>query len=353
MQTNSFLLYGANGYTGQLITELAVSYGLQPILAGRSEGAIRSMAEQYNLPYRIADLNNREALQKALEGVSLVLHAAGPFKYTAKPMIAACLANGVHYTDITGEIEVFEMAKQYGEGAKEAGVMVMPGVGYDVVLTDCLALFLKQQLWDAYKLKLAFATLGGRVSHGTASTLIEGLGEAGAVREHGVIVRKPVGHKGMWVNFGSKNLFTMTIPWGDVSTAFYTTGIPNIECYAAAPRLVYYLMKLQKVFNPLLRIEAVRTFFKKRIKNRPAGPSAAERKNSKSLIWGEVLNKNGERVKGKLTCADGYTLTAHSSLIIAKKILNGQFKTGYQTPAGAFGADLILEVPGSVRTLVQ
>ena len=233
--------------------------------------------------------------------------------------------------------------------------MVMPGVGFDVVPTDCLALFLKNKLPDADRLKLAFTTLGGGLSHGTATTMAESLGKGGAVRENGKIISKRLGHKGMWVDFSIgargelEKLFVMTIPWGDVSTAYHTTGIPNIETYTGIPRTTYRILKFQFLFNWLIRTVFFRNMVKKQINKRDAGPTDEQRKKSKSLVWGEVQNAQGLKSRASLITPDGYTLTAHSSLIITKKVLNGNLEAGYQTPAGAYGANLILEVPGASR----
>jgi len=346
MSSNQFLLYGANGYTSQLITRLAKDYNLKPILAGRNETVIRPIAESLQLPYRIVDLSDTEKLLQALREVPLVLHAAGPFHQTAKQMIDACLQTHTHYLDINGDIGIFEFIKQYHEKAKEVRIILLPGAGFDVVPTDCIALLLKNKLPDATKLKLAFATIGGSISHGTAMTMASRLGEKGAVRENGKIVRKPLAHKGMWVDFGVKKLFVMTIPWGDVATAYYTTGIPNIESYTGIKPVVYRVLKLQFLFNWLLRTEWIRNIVRKKISRRPAGPSDEMRATAKSLVWGEASNEKGEKVQVRLSGPEGYTLTAHSSLIITKKILEGNFKSGYQTPAGCYGTDLILEVPG-------
>ena len=152
----------------------------------------------------------------------------------------------------------------------------------------------------------------------------------------------------MWLDFGAKKLFVMSIPWGDVSTAHFTTGIPNIETYTAVKPVAYKLLKGQKLFNWLLRTQVIKNIIRKKIRNRPAGPTDEMRKKAKSLIWGEASNANGQTVSAHFSCADGYTLTALSSLIIAKKVLEGNFKTGYQTPAGCYGEDLIMEVPGTV-----
>ena len=349
MQKTKFLLYGANGYTGRLITELAAQYNLQPVLAGRNRQSIEALAAEHHLTSRIFNLDDAEVLKEALEDVAVVLHAAGPFKYTAWPMLEACLQTGTHYVDITGEIEVFEIAKKYDSAAHEAGIMILPGAGFDVVPTDCLALYLHNQLPDATALQLAFASTNGGVSHGTALTMLEGLGEGGAVRQRGRIVKKPLGHKGMWVDFGIKRLFVMTIPWGDVSTAYHTTGIPNIETYTGITPKIYKALKFQGLYNWLLRTSFVRNKLKQQVNKRAPGPNAAQRSEGKSLVWGQVTNNKGENIEARLIGPNGYTITAHASLLIVQKVLSGDFTTGYQTPGSAYGADLVLEVPGMDR----
>ena len=345
----SFLLYGANGYTGELIARYASQYGLMPMLAGRRKEAIAPLAERLGFPYQIIDLNDTVALEGALANFKLVLHAAGPFQFTAKQMVEACLRTRTNYIDINGDIAVFEMLKKYDAAAKGSGIMIMPGAGFDVVPTDCLALFLKKKLNDANDLKLAFATLGGQVSHGTASTMVSKLGEGGAARRNGNIVKTPLGKDGMWIDFGQKRLFVMSIPWGDISTAHFTTGIPNISTYVGIKPSVYRVLKLQPAFNWLLRTSFVRSYLKRRIDKRAAGPTDEERSKASSLIWGQVTNNKGEKVIARLSGPDGYTLTMYASLLICQKILEGNLKVGYQTPASAYGEDLVLEIPGVTR----
>jgi len=353
MQPNTFLLYGANGYTGGLIAHLASKYNLQPILAGRRKEVIEPLATKLQLPYRIFEMNDSAALVAALREVKVVLHAAGPFDHTAKQMIFACLLTGTHYVDINGDISVFEMIKLYHEAAKKAGIMLLPGAGFDVVPTDCVALQLKNKLPDAVALQLAFTTLGGSISHGTATTIADKIGEGGSVRKAGKIISARLGQKGMWVDFGIKKLFVMSIPWGDISTAYFTTGIPNIETYTGVSPKVYNLLKLQLLFNWLLRINLVRNYIKKKINQRPAGPDEEQRSNATSLVWGQATNTTGKKVTVRLSAPEGYTLTAHSSLIIVQKILNGNFIPGYQTPANAYGENLVMDIPGVKREVVS
>jgi short subunit dehydrogenase-like uncharacterized protein len=354
MHTNTFLLYGANGYTGELISRFSAQHNLVPVLAGRTESAIKPIAQKLGLQYLIFDVNHSEELEKALFAAKVIVNAAGPFDQTCRPIAEACIKTGTHYLDINGDIEVFEIFKGYNEKAKNAGVMLMPGVGFDVVPTDCLALYLKNTLPDASGLKLAFTSIGGAISHGTAITMASKMGEGGAKRINGRITKVPLGENGLWIDFPinnneTKRLFVMSIPWGDVSTAYFTTKIPNIETYTGVAPSAFKMLKFQKLYNWFLRTKFARAQAQKKIKSRPAGPSDEMREKAKSLIWGSVVNKAGLQHSAALITPEGYTLTYLSTLNIAKKVLEGNFQPGYQTPAKVFGADLILEIPGVQR----
>ncbi|MEO0899406.1 MAG: saccharopine dehydrogenase NADP-binding domain-containing protein [Bacteroidota bacterium] len=344
-----FLLYGAYGYTGSLIIEMAKDYGLTPILTGRNEAKLIPWAEKTSYEYMAFSLDDNDALDKALSQVDVVLHAAGPFKYTAKPMMEACIRNKVHYLDITGEIETFELGHSFDQQAKKANIMVMPGVGFDVVPTDCMAAYLKAHMQDATHLQLAFANIGGAMSHGTSLTMVESLGEKGAKRKDGKIVPVPIGHAGMMVPFMAKDYYCMAIPWGDVSTAYYTTGIPNVETFTRTKPETHRMVKFQGAFSWLLRSSLVKNYMKKQIEARPAGPNPEKRAKASSHIWGKVWNEKGEEKQARMVTPEGYTLTAITSLMITKKVLEGNWKAGHLTPAGMYGADLIMEVDGVER----
>lgn len=353
MQQNQFLLYGANGYTGELIARFASEFHLRPLLAGRRKEPLAAMAARLGLPFRVFELKDTNALEEALQEVKVVIHCAGPFDHTAKPMLDACLKTGVHYLDINGDMDVYQLLYSFDAAAKKAGIMVMSGAGFDVVPTDCVALFLKKLLPSAVSLQLAFATPGGGLSHGTATTTAQKLGEPGAVRKNGKLTRVPIAHKGMRVDFGEQKLFVMSLPWGDVFTAYLTTGIPNIVSYTAIPSAVYVLLKFQFLFNWLLRTKLVRKLVQKKIDSAPSGLDDARREKASVLVWGKVTDDEGKVKEARLSGPDAYTLTAYSALLITKKIIQGEFKTGYQTPAGAYGEDLVMEIKGVKREIVR
>ena len=347
---NRLLVYGSYGYTGRLIVDLAESYGLAPVLAGRSEPRLREQAAKYRLEFRSFSLDDRSAIDRALADIDVVLHCAGPFSKTSKPIADACLRTRTHYLDITGEIEVMEALAARDPEAKAAGIMLMPGTGFDVVPSDCLALHLKEQLPSATHLMLGIRGTGP-LSHGTATTMVEHRSRGGLVRRDGRLKRVPTAWRTREIDYGDGKLRTaMTIPWGDVATAFHTTGIPNIEVYAAVPGAAIAVAKLSRYAGPLLATSLVKKLLKRRIDARPAGPDAQELEHGASYVWGRVEDGAGRSAEARVKGPNGYLLTAHSALIIARRVLGGDFTTGFQTPARQYGSRLILEVPRSTLT---
>lgn len=350
--SQNFLLYGANGYTGNLIAHMASARGLRPILAGRDAVTIERLARELNLEYRVFSLDDPQAMDAALTEVAAVLHCAGPFSRTSRPMADACLRTKTHYLDITGEAAIIESLAARDTEAKEAGVMLLPCVGFDVVPSDCLAAHLKRRLPSATKLALAIQGMG-RLSRGTAMTMIENINRGGLVRRNGKLTGVPAAWKTREIDFGRGPVMATTIPWGDVASAFYSTGIPNIEVYAAIPASMRRLMKLSRHFGWLLGSSAMQRFLKKRISNQPPGPSEREREKGKSFVWGEVEDDAGNRAVSRLRGPEGYKLTALTSLAIVAKVVAGDFSVGFQTPSKAYGPDLILEIEGDVREDVE
>lgn len=342
------LLYGANGYTGELIASQAVRRGLRPILAGRNEAQVARVAQALGLPHRAFALDDPAAVSAGLGGVSAVLHCAGPFSRTARPMIDGCLRERVHYLDITGEAEVFEdCARRDGE-ARGAGVMILPGVGADVVPSDCLAAHLARRLPDATHLALGMQAKI-RPSRGTAVTMLEMVHKGGLVRRDGALVQVPVAHRSRRIDFGRGPQVAVTIPWGDVSTAYHSTRIPNVEFYMAVPAAARVAMRALGSLGPLLGSGPVQGLLHKLIRAGQPGPTESERASGYCLLWGEA-SRGPRRVVSRLSTSEGYTLTAQAAVEIAARVLRGEHRPGFQTPSSAFGPDLVLSLPGCART---
>jgi short subunit dehydrogenase-like uncharacterized protein len=350
--TDSWLLYGANGYTGELIAREAVKRGMKPVLAGRSKEKIAKLAAELGCRSAVFDLDDHTSLVRALENRRAVLHCAGPFARTARSMMQACLATHVHYFDITGEIEVFELAHSVHEKAQRSGIVLCPGIGFDVVPTDCLALKLKLALRDATQLALGFESKMG-MSKGTAKTAIEGAGTGGRVRRDGKLVQVPLAAQTRTIDFGAGERFAMSIPWGDVATAFYTTGIPNIEVFmASSPRSVERIRRMNAML-PLLRQKWMRGLLKLAVDYRLQPPTQVQRDNNPSFIWGEARNAAGRVVTARMRTANGYTLTVNSALGILAEVFAGVPDPGYTTPALLVGPDFASTLPGSTEIRLE
>lgn len=343
------LIYGSTGYTGRLIVAEAVARGLRPVLAGRSRDAVRAQAEALGLEWRAAAIDDAPGLDAALAGATVVLHCAGPFAHTWRAMSDACLRARAHYLDITGEVAVFEGLARRDAEARNAGIMLLPGSGFDVVPSDCLAAHLARRLPGATHLALGFRALGG-ASRGTLSTMVEGLGGPGAVRRDGRIVPVPPAWRTRRIDFGDGRLVdATTIPWGDVSTAYHSTGIPNVEVYMSMRPALRRAMVVSRWIAPLLRTRLVRRALLARVRRGPAGPGEAQRARGASLLWGEVVAPDGRRAASWIRAASGYTLTAQTAVHLAMKALEGNAPTGFRTPSLAYGADVIMEIPGVTR----
>jgi short subunit dehydrogenase-like uncharacterized protein len=345
------LIYGAYGYTGQLITEMALEQSLAIILGGRNQEKLKKMADKFDLEYRVFGLDNHDEVVDQLKNIQIVVNCAGPFSWTAEKMVKACLVSRTDYLDITGEIDVFESLQSYDQQAKTKDIMVMPGTGFDVVPTDCVANYLSKKLPDADRLELAFHGMG-KTSRGTTKSQVERLKVGGAIREDGILKVVPMLSKSKEMVFTTSDGKEITkgtylIPWGDVSTAYFSTGIPNIEVYQHFPKSFARMAKSTRYIRWLLKLRFYEKFMTwMQLKLYPPLKSG-EIYGKGTMVRGTVSNDKGESVSVRLNTEDGYLFTARSTVTILKKMLSGEKKPGYQTPASCFGYDLILEIPNT------
>jgi short subunit dehydrogenase-like uncharacterized protein len=348
MTMDNYLIYGANGYTGALIAREATARGHKPILAGRNAGTVATLARELGLEHRVFPLDSRTAIDEGIKGVRALLHCAGPFAHTSKPMVDACLRHSIHYLDITGEIQVFEACAARDNEAKTGNIMLMPGVGFDVVPSDCVAAHLKRRLPSATALALGFFSRGG-LSRGTATTMTENIHRGGAIRRNGVLTPVPAAWKTRTIDFGAGLMQAMTIPWGDVSTAYHSTRIPNIEVYIAASKKRHFLARMSRYLGWFLGSSLAQNYFKRKIQAGPPGPTDAQRARGQCYLWGEATDDANNKVVTRLRGPEGYTFTAWTALAVVDRVLAGQAPAGFQTPAMAYGPDFVLEVHGVVR----
>ena len=336
------MVYGATGYVGEHVARTAGRLGVKAIVAGRDAAKLDRIASEAGLERRAFGLDDPAAIDGALNKVAVVLNCAGPYKYTAEPLVEGCLRSRAHYLDITGELPVYEAIQARDGEAKARGVMLLPGVGFDVVPTDCLALHLKQRLPTATRLRLAFQPVGpAGLPPGTQRTAIEILQYGDRVRINGKLTRPDAAAKTISVDFGDGPVEAQLVPWGDVFTAYYSTGIPNIEDYVAARASLRRQMAFGRAIAPLTKFAPIRNLLLMAV--RP-GPSAELRARTRTHVWGEVADDKGGRAVARLHGPEaGLVWTTITALGAAQKVVNGAAKAGYQTPASAFGKDFVLE----------
>lgn len=342
----TYIVYGANGYTGRLIAHEAARRGHDFIVAGRNRAAIEHLGRELGRESRLFSLDDESATRNGLAGATAVLHCAGPFIHTSRRMVDACLAVQCHYLDITGEIPVFESIMCRAAEAKSRNVTLIPGVGFDVVPTDCLGAMLASMLPDATELELAFHAPGARISRGTFRTVVQALAEGGAVRRNGEIIRVPIDYAVREVTFSCGPRTTMSLPWGDVSSAFHTTGIPDITVYAGrSPKEIRRVRAAKRLF-PLLALDVVRKMASL-AGNLMNGPDEEARHTERVFVWGRVSNANGEIAELRLSTVEAYEFTVRSALAAVERAEQGTLAPGAFTPALAFGSDFVLTIPGT------
>ena len=351
--SGKWMIYGANGYTGTLAARYAKDRHLNPVLAGRGADRIRPLASELGFEARVFDLADHAVAEASLKGVAAVLHCAGPFSATSRPMLDACLRAGTHYLDITGEIAVLEEIHARAQEIRSAGIVAIPGVGFDVVPTDCLAAMLKRELPSATHLKLAFRPRYGKLSPGTTKTMFEGLPGGGRIRKNGKIVNVPPAYKVETIAFTDTLSSTaVTIPWGDVATAYYSTGIPNIEVFAGVPEKQIGRMKIRGPVRWLLKRAPIQALVNRLIASRVRGPTDEQRARDEMYVYGEAWDDANHKVAMRMRTRDGYTLTAEAAVKATLKVVEGQCAPGAYTPSLAFGADYVMELEGTTLTRV-
>jgi short subunit dehydrogenase-like uncharacterized protein len=342
------LIYGATGFTGQLLAGRARAGGADVILAGRSRGRLQRISQAYGLPYRVLALEDRSGLDAGLSDIAVVINAAGPFVCTAQPMLEACLRVGTHYLDVSGELPVFQQMHGYDKAARAAGVMVMPGVGFVVAATDCLAAHVAGYMPDACYLRLALSHTD-LVSRGTYTSMIGLLREGVTVLRDGCLCAVPAGQLERGFDYGEGERLSTAVSWADVFTAYSTTRIPNIEVYVEAGAWTRSLYQLTAYFAEFLRLAPARTMLELLARCLPEGPSEERRAAAPRVIVAEAEDRYRRCVGARLHTPNGYSFTALSALAIAERVISGDVRTGFQSPACVYGADFVLGIEGVRR----
>jgi short subunit dehydrogenase-like uncharacterized protein len=333
------LIYGAYGYTGDLVAREAAERGLDFEVAGRNGTKTRGLGVELGVESRVFDADDAA---DNVDGVDVLLNCAGPFVETYEPIVETCIENGIHYADITGELAVFEAIAERDREAEKADACLLPGVGFDVVPTDCLAGHLHERLPDATDLTLGFDA-HTNVSGGTLASVVEHAGGGGRVRRDGRIEKAPVAENSRRIDFGTGPKNAVSVPWGDVSTAYYTTGIENIEVYMTASKSVEHAMRTSNYTAPLFQFPPVKSGLQTLARAFADGPSEEMRETTRVYVWGEA-STDEKTVTSRLVTPETYALTVDAATTAVQRLDGEDAPTGYHTPSSAFDPEFVLEL---------
>jgi short subunit dehydrogenase-like uncharacterized protein len=348
MHSQDLLIYGATGYSGRLIVQRAMARGLRPVVAARDESAVAAMAKACDLPWMCVRVDDVAAVRKMAGAAKVLINTAGPFSATAGPIMDACVEKGTHYLDITGESSTIEPASQFHVAAERRGIMIMPAAGFDVVASDCLAVHVARRLPGGRLLRVGFDKSNG-ASAGSLRTTLEMSGKGVLVRRAGELVRAPVGAFVHDFDYGRGPEASFAVNLGDVASAFYSTGIPDIETYMCATPAVWTAITSNQYWGWLLATPPMQRFLKAQLGWFAKSVSPLPISQGWGILVAEVSDDCGRSVRSRMFTGDVYWYTALSSVGIAERCLGGEFKAGFQTPAKVYGPDFALTFEGARR----
>jgi short subunit dehydrogenase-like uncharacterized protein len=341
------IIYGATGYSGQLLTSAAVARGLAPVVCGRNAEKADAVARRWRLSHRAAPVSDPDALRRAFEGATVVVNAAGPFSKTAAPVLAACLDVGAHYLDITAEVPVIEATAARHDELAGRGLMAMPAIGFDVVPTDCLAAHVARRLPEASRLAIAVTGLEF-ITRGSAKTLLEAV-EFGIVRRGGVVRQVPLGAVERVFDGGLGPRTCVNVSLGDVATAWWSTGIPDIETYVDGTPLIRWMLASCRAFGWLLGTAPLQAWMGAWADLLPEDPTADDEADRSMEIVVEAEADDGTRARSRLRTPEAYAFTAVTGTEIIRRVLAGDVEPGFQTPSRVYGSDFVLQFDGVER----
>lgn len=339
MENNNWIIYGATGYTANLIIKKAIQMGLPPVLAGRDRSKISSVAKKYGLKYKVFEINDINVIQANIENSNLILNASSNYKLTAQPFINACLASGCHYLDLCGEISVLKKIFEYNELAKYGNITIIPNSGYHSIVTDCFAGYVANLIENP--IELNYYLLDASIpSLGTLKSSLDAFLGGGFVLKYNNFENIKMGSIKTRVEHKNKALTLYASPMAELYLSHISTSIPNINVYLKIPLLYSLLLDYFGDYILKLLQSEKRTAILNLIDKFVKGPSEAINKKLKSMIGVNVKNLKGDSLTMWLEAPEAYDFTATLSVEAVKLALSG-LPSGVLTPIQAYGCNFL------------
>jgi len=308
------MIYGATGYTGRMAADHARAAGLDLILAGRDETRLAELGRTLGTEHRVFALDEDAVVGTALHDVAVLLNCAGPFQRTANPLMRGAIRAGAHYLDIAAELDSYNLAEAYDAEAQAAGVMLLPGSGGSVAMLGSLVGRAAERLGRPHTIRVALH-VAGTMSRGSAITVAGNLTAECLERADGALRSRESGAaRNFDFGTGPVPCFPITLP--DLVTLWRALQAPNIGTFVHVSGGAFPTGDLDDL---------------------PDGPSAREREANRYQAAVEVTGAGGETVQAILDAANGYSFTPLAAAEAARRVLAGEARSGFQTPAGLFG----------------
>jgi short subunit dehydrogenase-like uncharacterized protein len=318
----TLLIYGANGYTGLMAAQQAKALGLNFEIAGRDAERLEALATRLNVPFRVFPADDQSA--QYLAGIDVLLNFAGPFAQTAEALMRACMKAGVDYLDITAEINVYRLAERLGADAAQEKIMLLPGVGWDVATTDCLAVHVAARVSQPHTLSIALQ-VPGSMSRGSALSVSEIIGAGQLSRVDGQLIATP-DVQPQHFDFGAGPVLCYPLSFGDLVTGWHSTGIPNISMFVNLSDEPFPEGDLSRL---------------------PDGPSAEQREVHRARAVAHVIGADGQGARSVIETVNGYSFTPLAAIEAARRVLGGERKPGFETSARVFGGGFAQTIAGT------
>ncbi|NRB41299.1 MAG: saccharopine dehydrogenase NADP-binding domain-containing protein [Pseudomonadales bacterium] len=315
-----WMIYGANGFLGQLIVAEAVRRGYQPILAGRNDKALMLLADTYDLEYRVFDLQHQKIIKDQLHDVVLLLNCAGPFMQTADALRTAAIAKGCHYLDVSAETAVNQQSLACDNQAIESGSVILPALGFYSVVADVLVHRLLEQHAEISRVKLIY-TGQPFYSRGMQKTLF-------FLFLQGTVNAKKLPY---------------ALLQADKGMCMYSSGLNEISLYQESCHSVFRKYRWMGILKPILKTALIQRFIENQMdKRRENKCSDTLTRNIQITAQGYIAGDNSGRLEHKMEVAESFSFSVFSTLMAVEHVLADKLMPGAYSPSQALDIDAVL-----------
>lgn len=352
-QSGPIAIYGATGFTGELIARELKASGADLLIAGRDRAKLEALSATLGgVPTAAVPVSDAAGLRALLEPCAAVVACAGPFTLYGEPIVAAAADTGTHYLDTTGEQPFIRMVfERYGALAAEKGAALVSGMGFDFVPGDMVASLTAEGMGPLDEITIAYGVRGFAPTHGTALSALEMMRADDVVWRDGALRPGPRSADG-----GS---WRFPAPLGEQRMLRYPAGeqitVPRhvetrqvrtlLSGMAVSPRMMPLVVAATPLFGLVMRTR-LRRAVAAMVRRQPAGPSESSREDVRFTVECEA-RAGSRRRRGVVNGVDVYGMTALSLAQGARLCADPAYdRRGALAPAQAFEPRPFLDAIG-------